>query len=85
MITVRLPSTLGGGAGTILQVDEPVARIADLIEVLDRRVPGLKAQLDDAIFNFAVNDEMLLHGARERALANGDVVEIVPAISGGQG
>jgi molybdopterin converting factor small subunit len=30
-----------------------------------------------------VNDELLLHHARERALADGDVVEIIPTISGG--
>ena len=83
MITVRLPSTLRAGHDTTVHIDEPVATIADLVDVLDRRIPGLREQLDDAVFNFAVNDEMLLHRARERALANGDTVEIVPAISGG--
>jgi molybdopterin converting factor small subunit len=33
--------------------------------------------------NVAVNDEMLLHGVRERPLADGDVVELIPTISGG--
>jgi molybdopterin converting factor small subunit len=53
------------------------------VEVLDQRMPGFREQLDDSVFNFAVNDEMLLHRARERALRDGDVVEIVPTISGG--
>ena len=35
------------------------------------------------MLNFAVNDEIILHRAGERPLADGDVVEIVPAISGG--
>ena len=83
MITVRLPSTLRIADASRVDVHEPVATIADLVDVLDRRFPGLKEQLDDAVFNFAVNDEMLLHHARDRALAPGDVVEIVPAISGG--
>jgi molybdopterin converting factor small subunit len=60
-------------------VDAVVFRIA----VLDRRIPGFQAQLDDSVFNFAVNDEMLLHRAREHALHDGDVVEIIPTISGG--
>jgi molybdopterin converting factor small subunit len=35
------------------------------------------------VFNFAVNDEMLLYHARDRALKSGDVVEVIPTISGG--
>jgi molybdopterin converting factor small subunit len=83
MITVRLPSTLSAAAGDILELREYVPDIAALIEVLDRRIPGFRDQLDDSVFNFAVNDEMLLHGARERQLRDGDVVEIIPTISGG--
>ncbi len=62
---------------------EPVATIAELVDVLDRRIPGFRDQLDDSVFNFAVNDEMLLvPRARSRA-AGGDVVEVIPTISGG--
>jgi molybdopterin converting factor small subunit len=82
-ITVRLPSTLRTGSSDTLTVDDPVRSIAELVEVLDRRIPGFRDQLDDSVFNFAVNDEMLLHRARERALSDGDVVEIIPTISGG--
>jgi molybdopterin converting factor small subunit len=62
---------------------EPLATVADLVDALDARIPGFKAQLDDSVFNFAVNDELLLHRARSRALADGDTVEIIPTISGG--
>jgi molybdopterin converting factor small subunit len=57
--------------------------VSDLIEILDRRIPGFREQLDDSVFNFAVNDEMLLYHARDRRLADGDTVEIIPTISGG--
>ena len=83
MIKVVLPSTLRVGPSDTLDVTEPVATVADLVDVLDRRIPGLRAQLDDSVFNFAVNDEMLLYRARERRLADGDTVAIIPAISGG--
>lgn len=83
MISVRLPSTLRIGASDTLDVTEPVSTVSDLIDILDRRIPGFRDQLDDSVFNFAVNDEMLLHHARERRLSDGDVVEIVPTISGG--
>lgn len=84
MITVRLPSTLRTGASDTLTVTEPVRTIGQLVEVLDRRIPGFRDQLDDSVFNFAVNDEMLLHGVRDHALRDGDLVEIIPTISGGQ-
>jgi molybdopterin converting factor small subunit len=83
MITVRLPSTLRIGTSDVLEVHDRVATIADVIDAIDRRIPGFRAQLDDSVFNFAVNDEMLLHHARERAVKDGDVVEVIPTISGG--
>ena len=83
MITVVLPSTLRVSDTNRLEVHEPVATIGELVESIDRRIPGFRDQLDDSVFNFAVNDEMLLHHARERALRDGDVVEVIPTISGG--
>jgi molybdopterin converting factor small subunit len=83
MITVRLPATLRIGSADHLTFDEPIPTVAALVDALDARIPGFKAQLDDSVFNFAVNDEMLLHRARERRLADGDIIEIIPTISGG--
>jgi molybdopterin converting factor small subunit len=83
MITVRLPSTLRVGPSDTLTFEGPLATIAELIDALDARIPGFKAQLDDSVFNFAVNDDILLHRARERRLADGDIIEIIPTISGG--
>jgi molybdopterin converting factor small subunit len=82
-ITVRLPSTLRVGASDTIELSEPIGSVAELIAALDRRVPGFREGLEDSVFNFAVNDEMLLHRARERRLEDGDVVEIIPTISGG--
>jgi molybdopterin converting factor small subunit len=83
MITVRLPATLQIGTTDTLVFTEPLATIEDLVGALDRRLPGFRDQLDDALFNFAVNDELILHHARARRLADGDKVEILPTISGG--
>jgi molybdopterin converting factor small subunit len=83
MITVRLPATLRVGPSDILTVTEPVATVDELVDVLDLRIPGFREHMDDSVFNFAVNDELLLHHARERRLADGDTVEIIPTISGG--
>ena len=83
MIIVILPSTLEVDGSRRFEVHEPVATVAELVDVIDRRIPGFREQLDDSVFNFAVNDEMLLHHARERALRDGDTVEVIPTISGG--
>ena len=73
-----------GGSDTIV-LTESLATLGELIDLLDRRIPGFRAQLDDSVFNFAVNDEMLLHRVRDRALTDGDTVELIPTISGGTG
>ena len=83
MLTVRLPSTLRVGASDTLQLDGAIGSIAQLIDALDAKIPGFKDQLDDSVFNFAVNDELILQHARTRPLADGDRVEIIPTISGG--
>ena len=83
MITVRLPGTLRVGPSDTLTFSETLTTVAELVDALDLRIPGFKEQLDDSVFNFAVNDELLLHRARERRLEDGDRVEIIPTISGG--
>lgn len=83
MITVRLPATLRTGSDDTLRIMTPVGSLAELVDALEQRIPGLREQLDDSVFNFAVNDELVLHQAGARRLADGDVVEIIPTISGG--
>jgi len=83
VITVRVPATLQVGANDTLVFTQPLATIADLVDALDARIPGFRDQLEDSVFNFAVNDEILLQHARARALKDGDTVEIIPTISGG--
>jgi molybdopterin converting factor small subunit len=82
-ITVRFPAMLQAKAGRELVIDEPVLNVASLLQALERRVPGLSADLNDPIFNVAVNDEMVLHGVDAHPLRDGDAVEFVPTIAGG--
>ncbi|HXG56890.1 MAG TPA: MoaD/ThiS family protein [Vicinamibacterales bacterium] len=83
MISVLLPAMLRVNAGDRIEVHDTVATVAELVDALDRRIPGFRELLDDSVFNFAVNDEMLLFRARQRPLQDGDVVEVIPTISGG--
>ena len=73
--TCHLPQRIAGC--------EPVHSIAQFVAALDHAQPGLAARLNDTIFNFAVNHETLTHGVYHHPIKDGDVVEIVPAISGG--
>ena len=83
MITVRLPGTLQVGGTDTLVFSQPMTTIADLVTALDRRLPGFRDQLEDSVFNFAVNDVLLLQHVRTHPLADGDRVEIIATISGG--
>jgi molybdopterin converting factor small subunit len=84
MITVRLPSILRDpGVPAELVIDGDVPTIHDLVIALDAQVPGLALRLEDSLYNFAINDVLVIHRARDQALTDGDVVEIVPTIAGG--
>jgi molybdopterin converting factor small subunit len=64
-------------------VRESVYTVGQLIQALDRLVPGLARELDDPLYNIAINDEILLHAVDARAVKDGDVVEVIPSMAGG--
>ncbi len=83
MITVRLPAMLRRpGMPAEVKIITPAGTIEALVRELDTRYPGLAGELDDSIFNFAVNDALVLQRARQKTLHAGDVVEVIPMISG---
>lgn len=73
----------GGDGVPELVVNEPVTNIGALVETLQRLRPDLAAHLHDSLYNFAVNDTLILHGADAHPLTDGDIVEIIPTIAGG--
>jgi molybdopterin converting factor small subunit len=84
MIIVRLPAMLRRpGMPAELKIDAPVGTIDALVRELDARYAGLARELEDSILNFAVNDELVLRHTRQKTLRAGDVVEVIPMISGG--
>jgi molybdopterin converting factor small subunit len=82
-ITVNFPAVLHPVAGESLVVRESVATIGQLLQALERLKPGLSRELDDPLYNFAVNDEILLHAVEQREVHDGDIVEIIPSMAGG--
>jgi molybdopterin converting factor small subunit len=83
MITVNFPAALYPLAGPTVSVRESVSTVGQLIQALDRLVPGIAKELDDPLYNIAINDEILLHAVDARAVKDGDVVEVIPSMAGG--
>lgn len=83
MITVRLPSGLRNSSGAEVRVDQRVATLGALVATLERLRPDLRDALHDSLYNFAVNDTLILHGADAHPLTDGDIVELIPTIAGG--
>jgi molybdopterin converting factor small subunit len=83
VITVNFPAVLHDVAGASIVVRESVSTVGQLIEALDRLKPGLAKELDDPLYNIAVNDEILLHAVDSRTVKDGDIVEVIPSMAGG--
>ena len=83
MITVNFPAVLHPLSGASVVVRESVSTVGQLIQALDRLKPGIAKELDDPLYNIAVNDEILLHAVDSREVKDGDVVEVVPSMAGG--
>jgi molybdopterin converting factor small subunit len=82
-VTVNFPASLSHLAGQSVIVRESVSNIGQLIQALDRIAPGMARELDDPLYNIAVNQEIMLHSVDARPVNDGDVVEIIPSIAGG--
>ena len=82
-VTAHFPAALQSIAGHTIVVTEPVTNVGELLRALESLAPGISAELDDPLYNIAVNDEILLHKVEQHPVADGDVVEIVPTLAGG--
>ena len=82
-ITVNFPESLAHLAGQSVVVRESVSNVGQLIQALDRLAPGMARELDDPLYNIAINQEIMLHSVDSRPVNDGDVVEIIPSIAGG--
>ncbi len=75
MITVRLPEPLRNGRPEVITMT--ASSLGEVIAKL-----GID-DLRDALYNFAVNGELIVHGEKDVQLRSGDEIEIVVAFSGG--
>ncbi len=82
-LRVELPNDVLGAPEHAIILDEPVANVIELRQMLTRRLPEAADKLGDRNLNVAVNGEMVLSGEQAVALKNGDRVTVFPMISGG--
>ena len=89
-VTVFVPAPLRGYCGHVPELPVSAATVQQVLEALERLQPGLYRQVCDETgrvrrhLNLFVNDDNVrdLEGLRTR-LNGGDMVTILPAVSGG--
>jgi molybdopterin synthase sulfur carrier subunit len=90
-VEVRIPTILRTFTGGEKAVQGAGATLAQVIDDLERRHPGLKSRIVDSaelrrFVNVYVNDEdVRFSGGLEAPTADGDVVVVLPAVAGGAG
>lgn len=90
MPQVRIPPPYQGPTQGTAVVDVDGATVGECIRAVDRRYPGFSAQVfavDGSVHRFVtlfVNGDEIDRDAIDRAVADGDEVEILAAIAGGR-
>jgi molybdopterin synthase sulfur carrier subunit len=90
-IEVRIPTILRAYTGGEKAVTSSGATLAELVDRLDAKHPGIKERLVEngglrRFVNVYVNDEdVRFTGSLETPVHDGDVVVVLPAVAGGTG
>ncbi len=82
-VTVKVPKEIEALPGGGMVVTTQAKDLAGLVRALEALVPGLGKKLQDGVFTFAVNDEVVLAGLGTHPIVSGDVVEVMPIFAGG--
>jgi len=90
MPSVRIPTPLRKLTSDKDEVNISAANIAQLIDEMESRFPGIKSRLCDESGNvrrfinlYVNNEDIRFLNGKETALNEGDIVSIIPAIAGG--
>jgi len=90
MPSVRIPTPLRKLTTDKDEVNISAANIAQLIDEMESRYPGIKSRLCDESGNvrrfinlYVNNEDIRFLKGKETALNEGDIVSIIPAIAGG--
>ncbi len=89
-VTIRIPGVLRSSCGGLKEFPLAASSVREALDAIERRYPSLHRSLCDETgavrrhVNVFVNmDNMRDHSGLDTALAPGDVVWFLPAVSGG--
>lgn len=82
-IRVKLPCALPGLPEQYVIIDEQVAHLGELRQVLHRKLPEAREILNDPNLNIVVNDKMILAGEDQTEIPDGSEISLISYVSGG--
>ncbi len=82
-IRVKLPCTLPGAPEESIIVDEQVAHLGELRQLLRRKLPEASRILDDPNLNIVIDGKMVLAGEEQTPIPDGCEIYLVSYVSGG--
>ncbi len=82
-IKIKFPCPLPGAPEQSLIVDEQVASLTELRQLLRRQLPEANQLLDDPNLNIVINDKMILAGEDQTEIPNGSEISLISYVSGG--
>ncbi len=82
-VRIKFPAELPGVPEQSFIIDEPVANLAELRELLRHKLPEAKEILSDANLNMILNGKMILAGEDQTPVPDGSEVCLLSYVSGG--
>ncbi|HEY5673438.1 MAG TPA: aldehyde ferredoxin oxidoreductase C-terminal domain-containing protein [Malonomonas sp.] len=82
-IRVNLPCELPGAPEQCIIIDEQVAHLGELRELLRKKLPEANELLNDPNLNIVINDKMILSGEDQTSIPDGSEVSLISYVSGG--
>ena len=82
-IRVKFPGAFPGAPEGAVIIDEQVAHLGELRQLLRRKLPEAARILDDPNLNIVINGKMILAGEDQTGIPDGSEVYLVSYVSGG--
>jgi aldehyde:ferredoxin oxidoreductase len=82
-IRIKLPCALPGAPEQGIIIDEQVAHLGELRELLRQKLPEANDLLNDPNLNIVINDKMILAGEDQTAIPDGSQISLIAYVSGG--
>jgi aldehyde:ferredoxin oxidoreductase len=82
-ISIKLPCALPGAPEQCIIIDQQVAHLGELRELLRQKLPEAKELLNDPNLNIVLNDKMILAGEDQTEIPNGSEISLISYVSGG--